>query len=392
MMSLLPAKRIRELPVHFFTDYADRLAAIKKAGADVIHLDVGSPDLPPPENVINTLSDAASRIASHGYQSHRWTSKYRYGWAAMYQKLFGVQLDPDNELLPLIGSKEGIFHLMLALIDPGDVVILPDPGYVTYLRGVQIAGGIPYFVKLLPENGFLPDLSSIPARVSKKAKLLWINYPNNPTGATIEGNFFRDVVEFAREFDILICHDAAYTQINYDNYKSPSLLAYDNDCENVLEFNTLSKSHNMAGWRMGVAAGNEAAIKALLTIKSNADSGHFLPMIEAATEAMEMPQSWITARNQIYQERRDLVYSALHNLGFEAQLPKAGLYIWWQLQAATDELDYSTRLLQETHVSVTPGSVFGNEGKGFVRISLTQPTPRITEALSRLTNWKANGN
>lgn len=390
-MKFVPAQRITNLPIHFFTEHANRLASLKKGGVDVIHLDVGSPDLPPPGIVTDTLAKSASRKDNHGYQSHRWTPEYRLGWAAMYQNLYGVQLDLENGLLPLIGSKEGIFHLMLALIDPGDTVILPDPGYITYLRGVQIAGGNPYIIKLIPERKFQPDLSAIPPETARRAKLLWLNYPNNPTGGTVDREFFREVIEFGRKYEVLVCHDAAYSQINFGEYQSPSLLAEGSAQDYILEFNTLSKSHNMAGWRMGVVAGNHKAINALLTIKSNADSGHFLPMIEAAVVAMQTPQSWIIARNQIYQDRRDFLSSALQKLGFNSELPRAGLYLWWKLPDGMDDIDFSVRLLQDTYVSVTPGSVFGDEGAGFVRLSLTQSTPRIQEAVERLTNWITNG-
>ncbi len=390
-MKPITATRISSLPVHFFTEYADRLSALRRVGADIIHLDVGSPDLPPPDAVINKLSDSAKHPDYHGYQSHRWTNEYREGWATMYQKLYGIQLDPDKEILPLIGSKEGIFHLMLAIIDPGDIVILPDPGYITYLRGVQIAGGNPFLVKLLPENGYLPDLSHIPPGIARRAKVIWLNYPNNPTGGTADNNFFTEVLDFAVKNGLLICHDAAYTQINFDDYQSPTILSTPGAQEYALEFNTLSKSHNMAGWRMGAAIGNQSALNALMTVKSNADSGHYLPMIDAAVEAMKVDQSWITSRNLVYQDRRDLVLDELHAMGFHPVTPQAGLYIWWKLPPGTDEIEFSTKLLEVTHVSITPGTVFGAEGRGFVRISLTQPTERVREAFDRIKNWMANG-
>jgi LL-diaminopimelate aminotransferase len=302
----------------------------------------------------------------------------------MYQRLYQVKLDPESEIMPLMGSKEGIFNLVMASIDPGEVVLIPDPGYLTYDRATLFAGGEPVYLPLLPENDFLPELQNIPEHILKRAKMLWLNYPNNPTAATANLDFFRDAVAFARQHDLLVCHDAAYTQVTYDGYQAPSIMQVPGAKDVAVEFNTLSKSHNMAGWRTGVAVGNSSALQSLYTLKTNVDSGQFLPIMEAATAALTGDQSWLAERNEIYRQRRDLVIEALHASGLNAQVPQGSLYIWFPVPAGWSSEGFTSALLDQAHISLTPGTVFGEHGEGFVRISFTAPLERLEDAMQRM--------
>jgi LL-diaminopimelate aminotransferase len=350
----------------------------------VIRLDIGSPDLPPPAFILEALSQSAAAAGHHGYQPHSGTRALRLAWAEMYQRLHGCELDPDREVVPLLGSKEGIFHLIMAHINPGDLVLTPEPGYITYIRGTQFAGGIPYAFSLLPERGWLPDLDAIPVEALRQAKILWLNYPNNPTGGTATLEFFAEAVAFAHRWGLLLCHDAAYSQVAFDGYRAPSVLEVPGAKEVAVEFNTLSKSHNMAGWRVGVAVGNAQALNALYTLKTNLDSGSFRPVLDAATAAMTGDQGWIPGRNEVYRQRRDLILPALRSLGLEVQLPKGSLYVWSPVLPGWTAEAFATALLEQALVSVTPGAVFGKLGAGYVRISLTDSTGRVAEAARRI--------
>jgi LL-diaminopimelate aminotransferase len=273
---------------------------------------------------------------------------------------------------------------MLAMIDPGDVVLIPDPGYLTYTHGAVLAGGEPYYLPLHANNHYLPDLGAIPREVVHKAKILWLNYPNNPTAATAPLAFFEKAVEFARRYDLLVCHDAAYAHVVFDDYRAPSILEVPGAKETAIEFNTLSKSHNMAGWRTGVAVGQSQALRLLHTLKTHADSGHFLPILDAATAALRGDQSWLAGRNQIYQGRRDAALKGLHAFGLAADVPSASLYVWSPLPPGWTAQDFSAALLEKAHVSVTPGTVFGAQGEGYFRIALTTSVERIEEAMQRI--------
>lgn len=379
-----PAERLNRLSTQFFADLNAKIAALESEGRDVIRLDIGSPDLPPPPEVIAALATSAAKPDRHGYQAHNATQALRQAWAELYQRLYGVALDPYREILPLLGSKEGIFHLSLALLNPGDVALIPDPGYLTYTQSALLAGGAPYYLPLRAERHFLPDLESIPEAVARRAKILWLNYPNNPTAAVAPLEFFAQAVEFARRHDMLLCHDAAYSRVTFDGYLSPSPLQILGAREVVIEFNTLSKSHNMAGWRVGAALGQVEALHALYKLKTNADSGHFLPILEASTVALGADQSWIEARNRVYQRRRDLVVEGLRQLGLTISPPLASLYIWASLPPGWRSLEFTTALLEAAHVSLTPGTVFGAHGEGYLRIALTQTEERIAEAIRRM--------
>lgn len=377
------AQRMEHLKKNYFNELENQISALQQSGCEVIRLDVGSPDLPPPPAVLDALKRAAELPTSHGYQPHS-PRQVRNAWAGLYRKLHGVELDPENEVLALLGSKEGIFHLTQALVDPGEVVLVPDPGYMTYSQAALFAGAQPYSMPLLPERNYLPDLQSVPGEVVRRAKILWLNYPNNPTAATANLDFFAEAVGFAREYDLLLCHDAAYTQVTFDGHRAPSILEAAGAKEVAVEFNTLSKSHNMAGWRVGVMAGKMEAVKLLLHLKSNVDSSHFYPILKAAVEAMGQDQEWITARNEIYRQRRDAALRAFASCGQPAAAPLGSLYLWLPVPPEWTAIDFVQTVLQKTQVSVTPGTVFGRQGEGFYRISLTAPVETIAEACGRI--------
>ena len=378
------SERMQSFPDHFFAELNSRIRELQARDKDVIRLDVGSPDLPPAPEIIEALNRSAAHPDHHGYQPYRGPQELREAWAGMYQRLYQVKLDPDSEIIPLMGSKEGIFNLVMASIDPGEVVLIPDPGYLTYDRVTRFAGGEPVYLPLLPENDFLPELGNIPEHILKKAKMLWLSYPNNPTAATVNLDFFTRAVAFARQHDLLVCHDAAYIQVTYDGYQAPSILQVPGAKDVAVEFNTLSKSHNMAGWRTGVAVGNSSALQSLYTLKTNIDSGQFLPIMEAATVALNGDQSWLAERNEIYQQRRDLVIGALHASGLNARLPQGSLYIWCPVPAGWSSEGFTSALLDQVHISLTPGSIFGEHGEGFMRISFTAPLERLEEAMQRM--------
>ena len=379
------------MQVHFFASIETRIQELVSQGCDVVRLDIGSPDMPPHPLIIQALQASVEKANKHGYQPHSGPRALREAWVEMYRKVYGVQLDPDRELVPLIGSKEGIFNLMMALVNPGDVVLIPDPGYITYTRGVQFAGGEPYYLPLAKDAGYLPDLDSVPQQVLRRSSVLWLNYPNNPTAAIAPEKFFEQAIEFARLNDLLICHDAAYTQVTFDGYRAPSLLSVPGAQEVAVEFNTLSKSHNMAGWRVAAALGNSSVVKTLLTLKTNLDSSHFLPVMEAATVAMSGDQSWLLSRNLEYQQRRDLVYQGLVRCGLEVELPQASLYLWAHVPPGLSSEEFSKGLLENALVSVTPGTVFGAHGEGYFRISITAPLERLEVAIGRLERWMKDG-
>jgi LL-diaminopimelate aminotransferase len=383
----LLARRMDQFDVHFFASLETKIRRMQTEGCDIIRLDVGSPDLPPAPHIIEALHRSALAPDHHGYQPHTGQPGLRLAWATQYQRVHGVELDPATEIVPLLGSKEGIVHLPLAVLNPGDVALVPDPAYITYARGTLLAGGEPCFIPLRPEADFLPDLDAVSPEVLRRARLLWLNYPNNPTSATAPVEFFARAVEFARRHDILLCHDAAYAQVTFDGYRAPSILEIPGAKEVAVEFNTLSKSHNMPGWRVGALVGNAQVLRAYFTLKTNLDSGHFLPVTQAAEAAMTGDQGWLLERNAVYRQRRDLVIAALHACGLEARIPRASLYVWCPVPQGQSSAAFADRLLEMAHVSVTPGTVFGAHGEGFVRIAFTTSTDRIAEAMQRMAKW-----
>jgi len=378
------SNRLSNLPAYYFASLGQRIAALRAQGMDVIRLDIGSPDMPPPNFVIEELYRSAQDPSHHGYAGYYGLPALRQAIADYYQRRFGVTLDPDREVVPLIGSKEGIVNIALAFVDPGDVVLVPDPGYPTYTRGTILAGGDIFYFPLLEENDFLPDLEAIPPQVAERAKLLWLNYPNNPTGAVAPLEFFERAVHFARRYNLLVCHDAPYCDVTYDGYVAPSMLQIPEAKEVVLEFNSLSKSFNMAGWRVGMAVGNPVAVEALARTKTNIDSGIFRPIQDAAIAALSGDYSWLAERNAVYQERRDMIYDTLVDMGLEVRKPQASLYLWPKVPPGYTSEEFAGRLLEEKGVSITPGSAFGSHGEGYLRISVGMSTERIREALRRM--------
>jgi LL-diaminopimelate aminotransferase len=396
---MTPSDRLTNLPPYPFARWAEHVADVRRRGLDVIRLDIGNPDMPPPHAVIQTLCRSARRPDSHGYPGYRGISALRQAIAEYYARRFDVTLDADSEVVPLIGSKEGLVNLSLACLDPGELALVPDPGYAPYTRGAILAGGEVYAFPLLPEHGFLPDLDAIPSGVAAQAVLIWLNYPNNPTGATADLDFFAHAVDYARRHDLLLCHDAPYADITYDDpvslgdrYRAPSLLQVPGALEVAVEFNSLSKMANMAGWRVGMAVGNAQALEGLARVKSNIDSGMFRPLQEAAIEALSTDPDWIAERNQVYRERLELLVEGLRGIGLDASLPQATLYLWTRIprmgegeaRPAWTSERLARILLEKTGIAVAPGSFFGPAGEGFVRVSATASTPQIREAVRRL--------
>ena len=378
------ADRVANLPPYVFARLGRRISQLASEGHDIIRLDIGSPDLPPPDFITEAMYRSAQNPSLHGYGGFYGTPQLRQAMAAYYEQRFGVTLDPETEVAPLIGSKEGIANAALAFVDPGDVVLVPDPGYPTYTLGTLLAGGSVVRVPLLAENDFLPDLAAIEPDVARSARVLWLNYPNNPTGAIATLEFFAQAVDFSREYDILICHDNPYCDVTFAGYRAPSLLQVPGAKEVTLEFNSLSKTYNMAGWRVGMAVGHPQAVEALARTKTNIDSGIFRPIQDAAVLALTGDQRWLDERNEIYRERRDLILAALQEIGIQVPSPVASLYIWAPVPAGYSSEEFAGRMLNEAGVSITPGNVFGPHGEGFVRISLGMSTDRIREALERM--------
>jgi LL-diaminopimelate aminotransferase len=386
---LHPARRLESVPPYVFATLAARLKALEAQGLSIIRLDMGSPDGPTPDFILRSLERSAADPRHHSYAGYLGTPALRQALVDYYATRYGVSLSVSDEVLPLLGSKEGIANMAFAWLDPGDLALVPDPGYPTYRMGAAMAGAEVCDMPLLPENGFLPDFSAIPQDVAARARLMWLNYPNNPTGAVATPEFFAGAVDFCRRHDILLCHDAPYSDVCYDGYRAPSLLTVPGAKDIAIEFNSLSKSHNMAGWRVGVAVGNRTAIQALLQIKSNVDSGIFLPIQDAAVTALTGDQSWIEERNEVYQQRRDMLYDLLANRwGLQVALPQASLYLWPHVPAGYTSASFADKVLLSTGVSLTAGSEFGPHGEGYVRVSVGQTTERVAEAIARLQQLK----
>jgi len=378
------ADRFGKIPEYPFARWGERVNAARARGIDVIRLDIGNPDLPPPDAVIDALCSSARRPNHHGYPGYRGIPALREEITSYYTRRFGVNLDPKDEVVPLLGSKEGIVHLSLAILDPGDLVLVPDPGYPSYTVGAILAGAEVYKFPLLPERGFLPDLNAIPNKVAQEARMMWLNYPNNPTSATADLGLFEQAVAFAHSHDFLLCHDAPYCDVVYDSHTPPSLLQVPGAKEVAVEFNSLSKTYNMAGWRVGMAVGNPDVLASLSRVKSNVDSGQFRPVQEAAARALAIQDEWIEARNRIYKERMWTAISGLASLGFPVTPPSATFYIWTRVPEGWNSEGFATALIERAGVSVAPGSFFGKNGQGYIRISLTSSEPRIAEAVDRI--------
>jgi LL-diaminopimelate aminotransferase len=381
--------RLKNLPPYAFAIIEQQIREMIAQGKDVIRLDIGSPDMPPPPAVIEALSESASHPGHHSYSGYRGTPPFREAIARYYQKRFGIQLNPNTEVLPLIGSKEGLVNLALAYLDPGDVVLAPDISYPSYSIGAHLTGADVYWLSLSEANGFLPDLDAIPDEITERAKILWINYPNNPTGATADLDFYQQVVEFCRARSILLASDNPYVDVTFGDYRAGSALQADDAKDCTIEFISFSKTYNMGGWRLGAAVGNKNAIQSLLQIKSNIDSGHFIPIYDAGIVALDTTeQSWIDERNAMYECRRDRIFEVLPQIGLTAHKPKGSIYLWARVESGSGEA-YVKEALQHAHVSIAPGEMYGPGGAGYVRISMSVPDDRLEIALNRLKSWYA---
>ncbi|MEA3338058.1 MAG: aminotransferase class I/II-fold pyridoxal phosphate-dependent enzyme [Chloroflexota bacterium] len=379
-----PAARLNNVPMYVFAAHGARLRKLQSEGLDVIRLDIGQPDMPPPDFIIEALERSLQDPKKHGYAGYAGTPALKQAIANYYQDRFGVYLDPGSEILPLLGSKEGLANIALAWLDEGDIAIVPDPGYPTYQMGAKLAGAEVYFAKLEPELGWLPDLKAIPKDVAARARLMWISYPNNPTGAVAPLSFYEEAVAFCRENAILLCSDLPYAEVSFESHRPHSALEVPDAKDVTLEFNSMSKSHNMAGWRVGMAVGNPVAVAALLQTKSNIDSGIFRPIQDAAAVGLAHDRTWMDARNAEYQKRRDMILETIRPMGLEAETPQASLYIWGKVPPGYTSRGFADKVLMETGVSITPGDAYGPSGSGYVRISVGQETDTIETALDRL--------
>ncbi len=375
------ADRLSALPPYLFARIDAMKAEKARSGADIIDLGVGDPDLSTPPHVVEALCTAARDPANHHYPDYAGMAAYREAVAGWYGSRFGMELDPATEVLALMGSKDGIAHVPEAFVNPGDVVLAPSPGYPVYRTSTLFAEGALHELPLTAENGFLPDLDAIPADVARRARLLFFNYPNNPTGAIAPPSFYDEVVEFAREHDVVVVSDNAYSEISFDGYRAPSFLETDGAREVGVEMHSLSKTYNMTGWRIGMAVGNPELIAGLGRVKTNVDSGVFDAVQHAAIAALSGPQDCVASACRVYQERRDVLIAGLRALGFAVEAPKATFYVWLPVE---DSMAFAARLLDEAAIVATPGVGFGSHGEGYVRFALTRSVERIREALERM--------
>ena len=375
------ADRLSALPPYLFARIDAMKAEKARSGADIIDLGVGDPDLPTPPHVVEALCAAARDPANHHYPSYAGMPAFREAAATWYRRRFGVELDPATEVLALMGSKDGIAHVPEAFVNPGDVVLAPSPGYPVYRTSTLFAEGVLHDLPLAAENGFLPDLDAIPADVARRAKLLFVNYPNNPTAAVAPPSFYDEVVAFAREHEVVVVSDNAYSEIAYDGYRAPSFLETDGAMEVGVEMHSLSKTYNMTGWRIGMAVGNPEILAGLGRVKTNVDSGVFDAVQHAGIAALSGSQECVADACRVYQERRDVLVRGLRSLGYDVAAPKATFYAWLPVE---DSMAFAARLLDEAAIVATPGVGFGEHGEGYVRFALTRPVDRIEEALARM--------
>lgn len=379
-----PAKRIESLPPYLFARIDALIEEKKSKGIDVISLGIGDPVEPTPEPIQKALIDALNDPENHRYPSYYGLKEFRQAASEWFKNRFGVELDPDREILPLIGSKEGIAHLPVALVNSGDVVLVPDPGYPVYETATILADGEPYLMPLKAENEFLPDIDSIPESVLKRVKIMYLNYPNNPTSAIAPDEFFKKAIDLALKFGFVIAHDAAYSEITFDGYKAPSILEFEGARDCCVEFHSLSKSFNMTGWRIGFLTGNSEVVKHLGTLKTNIDSGIFNPIQYAGIEALRNQADFPEDMVRIYDRRRKLVQKTLDECGIEYHKSPATIYIWARVPDGMTSDQFVMKLVDEAGVVVSPGAAYGPSGEGYFRISLTVKDDRLQEALERI--------
>jgi len=378
------SRLIQDLPPYHFADAKKRIAERRAAGVDVISLSMGDPDLPAPQAVIDRLCSALQNPENTRYPEYSGMRALHEASAAWFERRFAVRLTPEHDILPLLGSKEGLVYSAAAVLNAGDISLIPDPYYPVYITASTSVGAEPYMLPLVEENGYLPELDKIPQDVLAKSRLLWLNYPNNPTAACANRGFFEEVVAFAQRHNLAIIHDMAYAEVYFDDFRPMSILQIPGASEVAVELHSLSKTYNMAGFRVGMAVGNAELVEAVSRLKSNIDSGMFRPVQYAAIEALQLPESWIEQRNAIYRQRRDVLVAGCNAIGMRTQTPGAGLYVWAAVPRGFTSRDFANWLFDKTGVFVTPGTNFGDAGEGYVRISLTVPEERIEAALQRM--------
>jgi LL-diaminopimelate aminotransferase len=378
------AARIKTLPPYLFAAIDEMKQRAIARGVDIINLGIGDPDLPTPTPIVERLKQAAADPKNHQYPSYEGLLSFRQAVANWYQRRFGVTLDPRSEVLGLIGSKEGIGHVPLAFVNPGDIVLAPSPGYPVFPVGTTFAGGIPHLMPLLKQNGFLPDLNAIPKDVAKRAKLMFLNSPNNPTSVVAGKDFFDRVVAFALEHQTIVCHDAAYSEIYYDGRRPPSFLEVEGAKDVGIEFHSLSKTFNMTGWRIGFAVGNKQILAGLGKVKSNLDSGIFQAVQEAGITAIQSDDQLTDGLRKLYQERRDVLVPGLKKLGLDVDTPPAAFYVWIAVPKGYTSTAFTAHLLEKAGIVTTPGNGFGAAGEGYIRMTLTTPKERLAEVVERI--------
>ncbi|MDJ0735552.1 MAG: pyridoxal phosphate-dependent aminotransferase [Nostocaceae cyanobacterium] len=379
------AKRLDKIPPYLFAEINRKRDELIAKGVDIINMGVGDPDIPTPNCILQVMHGAIDDPSTHNYPPYQGTPEFRQATAKWMESRFGVTgLNPDTEIVASIGSKEAIHNIFLAFVEPGDYTLIPDPGYPVYRTGTIFAGGEPYIMPLKAENHFLPDLSAIPSAIAHQAKLLWVNYPNNPTGAIASLEFFAELVAFCQEYDILLCHDHAYSEIAYDGYKPPSVLQVPGAKDIAIEFHSLSKSYNMTGWRIGFAVGNSTGIKGLTQVKTNVDSGVFKAIQKTAIAAYSTTEAQLQAVTSVYEHRRNIVVEGLQSLGWSIQPPKATLYMWTPVPGGYTSQEFTNLLLDKCGIVVPPGIGYGATGEGFFRIALTIPEESLREAIGRM--------
>ena len=381
------AKRMDLFKGYLGTEMNMRLTKMKEEGRDVINLGLGDPDVTPPDHLLMALRDAVCEPDHHHYPSFYSNRPLKEAIAGWYQRRFNIELDSEKEVIPLLGSSEGLFHIHTCLLDPGDIALVPDPSYPSYEAGVKLAGGEMVSVPLLRENHFAPDLDAIPPEIARKAKLIWVNYPNNPTAAVATDDFYRRLVEWARKYSVAVIHDNPYSEICFDDYITPSFIQFEGAREVGVEFHSLSKSYNCCGWRTGMLVGNKEIIAGMAKIKSHADRGMYYPLQVAATRALNGPVDFMRQRNQTFQERRDVVVKGLREIGLDVEMPRATFYVWSTVPKGYTSSDFCFKVLEEVDLWMIPGSMYGKCGEGYFRIALTHPADRLVEAMERLRNF-----
>ncbi len=379
-----PSRRLEAMPPYMFAELERKVSEMKERGIDVISLGIGDPDMPTYPAVVESMREAVGQNSNQKYPTNRGRAEFRQAVSSFYARRFGVEIDPEDGVMPAIGAKEAIYNLCFAFLDPGDLALASDPGYPVYTGGPILAGAEPFSLPLLPERGFAPDLAAVPAEVAARARLMFLNYPNNPTGAVAPNGLFEEVVAFARENEILVIHDNAYSETTYDGYVAPSFLATPGAMDVGLEVFSLSKGYNMTGWRVGAVLGNPEALATYWRLKTNVDSGLFEAIQLAGATALEECGADVTVMNELYARRRDRVVETLASIGVEVEKPKGTIYVWAPVPPGETSVSFASKVLEEANVIISPGSMYGESGEGWFRISLTTPDERLEEALERM--------